>query len=633
MARRGWKGRPWHEAVLYELHIGAFTGAGTFLAAVEKLDHLASLGITALEIMPVSDFPGRRNWGYDGVLPYAPESTYGRPEDFKALIDAAHARRPHGLARRRLQPFWPGRCLSARHSTGSLYGTPQDPWGAGINMDGADARTVRDFFIHNALYWIEEFNLDGCASMRCTQSRTTAQGTSCKSWPSACVQPRPAGMIHLILENEANEAERLIRQSNGAPRWYTAQWNDDVHHVLHVAAHRRITATMPNIKATRRSWLEALAEGFAFRGELMPFVDTRAATERQLASRSIRRIHSEPRSGRQSGVRRSADYDRVGKRAAGHCGHLSVPSPNPHAVHGGRMGATALPVLHFGPDLADAVRNGRREEFARFPEFQNPAMRERIPTRSPTTPLPRPSLRGRTCPATACRVARVVSPDPCCPTSRSRTAPLAYSVRRPLRSGRRWGRGGTLGRCKFERAVLLAANLHPAPHAGFPASSSSCFGGKAIAGTTKIWPIRGALVHRDRDRHSPYGPSIARSAWFVAVILTQRCNKPGVPPSPLWGEDWGGGREFTAQRRATTSYPPPQPSPNRSRACPTCATHNAQPGQAPVAWGREQTEFAARPKYTSPARAVASQWLTDPQSQPSLQVRCNSAGNVSPAVP
>src|ERR1700724_2464308 len=158
---RGWNGRRCHEAVLYELHIGAFTAPGTFLAAIEKLDHLASLGITALEIMPVSDFPGRRNWGYDGVLPYAPDSTYGRPEDFKALIDAAQARGLMVLLDVVYNHFGPEGAYLHAIAPQAFTEPHKTPWGAGINMDGGDARTVRDFFIHNALYWIEEFNLDG----------------------------------------------------------------------------------------------------------------------------------------------------------------------------------------------------------------------------------------------------------------------------------------------------------------------------------------------------------------------------------------------------------------------------------------------------------------------------------------
>ena len=132
----GWRGRPWAEAVVYELHIGAFTPEGTFRAAVAKLDHLAALGVTAIEIMPIGDFPGRRNWGYDGVLPYAPDSRYGRPEDLKALVDAAHARGlmvlldvvynhfgPEGAY---IHPIAP-QIFTDRHKT---------PWGAAVNFDG-----------------------------------------------------------------------------------------------------------------------------------------------------------------------------------------------------------------------------------------------------------------------------------------------------------------------------------------------------------------------------------------------------------------------------------------------------------------------------------------------------------------
>ncbi|HEX7970912.1 MAG TPA: alpha-amylase family glycosyl hydrolase, partial [Thiobacillus sp.] len=157
-----WRGRPWEEAVVYELHVGTFSPAGTFAGVMERLDYLAELGVTALELMPVADFPGARNWGYDGVLPFAPDSRYGRPEDLKALVQAAHAKGLMLLLDVVYNHFGPeGNYLhvyakpffSDRHHT---------PWGgAAINFDGPDSRTVREFFIHNALYWLEEYHLDG----------------------------------------------------------------------------------------------------------------------------------------------------------------------------------------------------------------------------------------------------------------------------------------------------------------------------------------------------------------------------------------------------------------------------------------------------------------------------------------
>ena len=159
--REDWGGRSWDDAVLYELHLGAFTPEGTFIAAAEKLDHLASLGVTAVEIMPVGDFSGRWGWGYDGVLPYAPDASYGRPEHFKAFVEAAHRRGisvsldvvynhfgPHGNYLPRYAPD----ILTDRHKT---------PWGDAINFDGPNSGPVREFFLQNAEYWIDAFHLDG----------------------------------------------------------------------------------------------------------------------------------------------------------------------------------------------------------------------------------------------------------------------------------------------------------------------------------------------------------------------------------------------------------------------------------------------------------------------------------------
>ena len=159
----GWRlaGRPWSETVLYELHIGTFTEAGTFVAAIDKLDHLVALGITAIEVMPVSDFPGGRGWGYDGVLPYAPESRYGTPEDFKAFVCAAHARQMSVVLDVVYNHFGPdGNYLNA-YAPGFFTERHKTPWGPAVNFDGQHSAAVREFIIHNSWYWLEEFHLDG----------------------------------------------------------------------------------------------------------------------------------------------------------------------------------------------------------------------------------------------------------------------------------------------------------------------------------------------------------------------------------------------------------------------------------------------------------------------------------------
>src|ERR1700739_1215995 len=156
-----WRAPPWHGTVLYELHVGAFTPEGTFLGVASRLEHLALLGITAIELMPLGAFPGTRDWGYDGVLPFAPHESYGTPDELKALIASAHRLRiavlldvvynhfgPEGNYLHRYAPQF----FSERHAT---------PWGAAINFDGPGSDAVREFFIHNALYWLEEYHFDG----------------------------------------------------------------------------------------------------------------------------------------------------------------------------------------------------------------------------------------------------------------------------------------------------------------------------------------------------------------------------------------------------------------------------------------------------------------------------------------
>jgi len=229
-----WRGRPWREAVVYELHVGTFSPEGTFAGVQSRLDYLADLGVTAIELMPLADFPGKRNWGYDGVLPFAPDASYGTPDDLRSLVDAAHARNlmvlcdvvynhfgPEGNYLHRIaQPFF-----TDRHKT---------PWGAAIDFDGGASRPVRDFFVHNALYWIEEFHADG---LRLDAVHAIVDDSSPDFLTELALRVREGPgrerEIHLVLENDRNDAHRLARNDRGVPVAYTAQWNDDFHHVAH----------------------------------------------------------------------------------------------------------------------------------------------------------------------------------------------------------------------------------------------------------------------------------------------------------------------------------------------------------------------------------------------------------------
>ena len=376
-----WRGRQWEECVIYEIHVGTFTPAGTFLGAIEHLDWLVSLGITAIEIMPVADFPGKRNWGYDGVLLFAPDSSYGRPEDFKALIDAAHARgimvfldvvyNHFGPDGNYLPSYSP--VFNERHKT---------PWGAAVNYDAEGSDVIREFIIQNAVYWINEFHLDG---LRLDAVHAIKDDSTAHVLDEIASRVRRLSIdrpLHLLLENEENQASWLHRDTFGNPVNYTAQWNDDVHHVLHCAATGESSGYYSAYAEGTEKLGKALAEGFAFQGEHM---DYRGSPRGEPSS------HLPPT----AFVSFIQNHDQVGNRAFGDRMTSFVPAARIRAIVGIYILLPQIPMIFMGeefgasqpfpffcdfePGLAKLVREGRRAEFARFPEFEDPAKRERIP--------------------------------------------------------------------------------------------------------------------------------------------------------------------------------------------------------------------------------------------------------------
>ncbi len=380
-----WKGRPWNEAVLYELHIGTFTPAGTFAAAVQRLPHLVELGITAVELMPVAAFPGRRGWGYDGVLPFAPVAAYGAPDDLKKFVDAAHACGLMVLLDVVYNHFGPeGNYLHA-YAPGFFNPRHQTPWGAAINFDGDGSRNVRDFFIHNALYWIDEFRFDGLR-MDAVHAIADDSESDIVTELAQAVRQRtePDRHIHIVLENDRNEARRLVRDASGRATLATAQWNDDIHHALHVLVTDERDGYYADY-AQRPLWQlgRCLAEGFAYQGDPSPFRDgePRGEPSAQLPSAafvSFTQTHDQV-GNRAFGERLAALADPRALRAAVAC-VLLAPAP-PMLFMGEEFGATT-PFLYFcdfGPELAAAVSRGRRAEFGQFARFRDPAVQATIP--------------------------------------------------------------------------------------------------------------------------------------------------------------------------------------------------------------------------------------------------------------
>ncbi len=213
-----WTGRPWHEAVIYELHVGTFSPAGTFRGVRERLDYLVALGVTAIELMPLADFPGARNWGYDGVLAFAPDASYGTPDELKALVAAAHAHGLMILIDVVYNHFGPEGNYLPRVAPPFFTDRHPTPWGAGLNFDGPDSRVVRDFFLHNALYWLEEFHADGLR-LDAVHAIVDDSRPDFLTELARAVHEGPGRdrHVHLVLENDRNEARRLARDAKRHP--------------------------------------------------------------------------------------------------------------------------------------------------------------------------------------------------------------------------------------------------------------------------------------------------------------------------------------------------------------------------------------------------------------------------------
>jgi malto-oligosyltrehalose trehalohydrolase len=377
-----WRGTPWHEMVIYELHVGAFTPEGTFAAAIGKLDHLVELGVTAIELMPIGDFPGRWNWGYDGALLYAPDASYGRPDDLKALVDAAHARGLSVLLDVVYNHYGPDGNYLGAYAPRFFTERHQTPWGAAVNYDGEDSAPVREFVIHNALYWCEEFRLDG---LRLDAVHAIVDDSAQHLLEALAERVRDAiadRHVHLVLENEHNAARRLRRGADRKPLWYSAQWNDDVHHVLHTAATGEQNGYYCDFVGNTRKLGRALAEGFAFQGETMQ------CTGRARGEPSA---HLPP----DAFVAFIQNHDQIGNRALGERIAALTREAALRAVAAVYLLLPQIPMLFMGEEwnarepfpffcdfpgeLGEAVRTGRREEFAAFPEFKDPVKRAAIP--------------------------------------------------------------------------------------------------------------------------------------------------------------------------------------------------------------------------------------------------------------
>ncbi len=357
-----WKGLPWERAVFLEAHVGTFTPAGSFAAMTAHLDHLAKTGITALELLPVADFPGRWNWGYDGVLLFAPDSAYGRPDDLKALIDAAHQRGIMMFLDVVYNHFGPEGNFLHRIAP-RFFSDTQTPWGAAIDYRVPE---VRAFAIENALNWLRDYRFDGLR-IDAVHALATPGAPHILSELAQAVNDFAAESgrhIHLVLENDDN-ATRFLKPVGG----YRAQWNDDYHHAWHAFLIGERAGYYRDYPHAPTHIARALGEGFAYQGELSAFRG---------------RARGEPSTHlpRADFVNFLQNHDQIGNRPMGErLTTLADPTaleaalavlllqPGPPLMFMGDEWGARQPFpffCDFKGDLAQAVRDGRRREFADF---------------------------------------------------------------------------------------------------------------------------------------------------------------------------------------------------------------------------------------------------------------------------
>ena len=379
----GWRGRRWEEVVLYELHLGTFSETGDFAGAAEHLDHIVDLGATAVELMPIAAFPGSHDWGYDGVFLYAPASAYGRPDDLKRLVEACHRRGLAIFLDVVYNHFGPeGNYLSAI-APDFFTDSHQTPWGAAIDFSGPNSRPVRDFFINNALYWLEEFHFDGLR-FDAVHAIFDESEPDIVSEIAETIRRRISGReVHLVLENDRNQT-RYLRRTGGRLAGHSAQWNDDLHHVLHVLVTGDTAGYYADYAAEPAKHLgRALAQGLAYQGEPSPF---RGGSPRGEPSGELPATAFVGFLQNHDQVGNHPFGTRLAARAAESALYAGIAivllSPQIPLLFMGEEWASLRPFAFFcdfEPGLRDAVREGRRREFAHFPEFRDETARAKIP--------------------------------------------------------------------------------------------------------------------------------------------------------------------------------------------------------------------------------------------------------------
>ncbi|MCU6671578.1 malto-oligosyltrehalose trehalohydrolase [Enterobacteriaceae bacterium H4N4] len=360
-----WQGRAWEESVIYELHIGTFTPEGTFRAATDKLSYLAELGITVIELMPVSQAGGKRGWGYDGVLLYAPHSAYGTPDELKAFVDTAHGLGLSVILDIVLNHFGPEGNYLPLLAPDFFHPERMTPWGNGIAYD---LDPVREYITDAPLFWLREYHLDGLRFDAIDQIKDSADTHVLIEIAERIRREITDRPVHLTTEDSRNVVYLHPRTEDGAAPLFTAEWNDDMHNAAHVMVTGETHAWHLDFADHPEKWLaRALTEGFAYQGDRSP----QTCERRGVDSRCQPPV---------AFVDFIQNHDQVGNRAQGDRLISLIGEARTQVLQAALLLSPHIPLLFMGEeygetrpflfftdfhgDLARAVREGRAREFA-----------------------------------------------------------------------------------------------------------------------------------------------------------------------------------------------------------------------------------------------------------------------------
>jgi maltooligosyltrehalose trehalohydrolase len=380
-SRFSWSDAQWQhpsmrELVIYELHVGAFTEEGTFSGLAKRLDYFCDLGVNAIELMPIADFPGRWNWGYDGVYLFAPARAYGQPDDLRRLIDLAHNAGLTVILDLVYNHLGPDGNYLGSYSDFYFNEKHHTPWGNAFNLDNENAGPVRRLFVENAWYWRTEFHID---AFRLDATQAIPDDSPEHLIQEITEQMQAQGGL-VICEDPRNERKLLLSRSEGG-YGCDAVWADDFHHVVRVQMTGEHEGYLGYFKGTIVELVRTLQEGWLFTGQIQKDGLPRGTTGEDLApERFVHCISNHDQTGNRAfGDRLNQIVSLAAYRAAS---SLLLFDPYTPMLFMGQEWAASTPFLYFTdhePVLGRNISRGRREEFSDFSEFRDPIKREKIP--------------------------------------------------------------------------------------------------------------------------------------------------------------------------------------------------------------------------------------------------------------